>query len=265
MNKIVITVDTENPQTPLYQKKYSDNRFWANGWGLEKIVEIFSKYNVPAVFFVNVYEYVVWGRNEMKKVLRFLSDNGHDVQLHTHPIWIDDKRREFMFQFSLDEQKNIIRWGKHFIEDTIGKQVTAHRAGGYGVNEDTFMALREENIFFDYSIFSGNKNCRLIADNDTICNKYGIHEIPVESFFFDNKITKLDLDWMSPEQVEKIIKGKHIKNEYANFMLHSYSFQSPIDYFKNMTPDSSKVTKLKDVIRILLDYNFSIVQPHNKN
>ena len=64
-----ITIDVENPQTPLFGNKFSDNRIWSDGNGIEKIISIFNKFNLKASFFVNVFEYKIWGINEIKKII----------------------------------------------------------------------------------------------------------------------------------------------------------------------------------------------------
>ena len=261
--RLTITIDTENPQTPLYQKKFYDNRFWSNGNGIQKIVEILNEFGIAATFFTNIYEYKIWGKEKIANVLRYLSDNGQDIELHTHPIWIDNKRREFMFQYSFNEQKSIIELGKKFIEDLIGKPIVAHRAGGYGFNEDTLKACAEIGIKIDSSNFFGHPNCKTVVTKNKTKKEFGILEVPITSFYENEKLLKLDPDWIDEikfmSAVNKLLQDTEIQN--LTMMLHSYSLLSFENDFRDFKVDDNKIKRLRFILKELKEKNELDISP----
>jgi hypothetical protein len=54
----------------------------------------------------------------------------------------------------------LIRYGKNLLESTLGKEVTAFRAGSYAANAETFQALARNGITIDSSI---NECCSISA------------------------------------------------------------------------------------------------------
>jgi hypothetical protein len=42
--QVSVTIDVENPQTPLFEKRFSDNLIWADGHGVERIMSLLEKY-----------------------------------------------------------------------------------------------------------------------------------------------------------------------------------------------------------------------------
>ncbi len=261
--KIIFTIDTENPQTPLYQKKFSDNRIWSNGAGIEKIVALLNEFSIIATFFVNIYEYKVWGGNEIRRILRFLDEKGQDVQLHTHPIWTDLKRREFMHQYSFEEQKAIIKFGKEFIEDAIGKQVNSHRAGGYGFNENTLNACIENNILIDSSNFYGHPNCQTVITKNKVVEKNGLFEIPITSFRLNGKISKLDINWLAYDDLEKVLKrfSENRETDVLNIMFHSYSLTESKDGYSSFEYSPVKENQLRNLLKFIK--NYKVFEPVN--
>jgi len=247
MNPILITIDVETPQTPLFTKKLNINLFGKTGGGLEEIVKILNHYNLQATFFVNVYEYKLWGKREIQRIIRFLYENKQDIQLHTHPIWIDSKRREFMFEYNLEEQKRIIDFGKKFIEDSVGRKVNAHRAGGYGLDENTLIACAENGIEIDSSVFFGHRNCKFIASESEIKKIFGIIEIPIQRLVINGRETKLDIDWMSIDEILSFQKENSDKS--SHLMMHSYSLLCSSEDKSQYTVDEKKAKKLTEVLR----------------
>jgi len=244
--RVTITIDVENPQTPLFENKFSDNRIWSDGNGIEKIISIFNKFNLKASFFVNVYEYKIWGINEIKRIINYIHDSGYDVELHTHPIWVDEKRRENMFQFPLFEQNAIIKWGLDFIEDTIGIRPIAHRAGAYGFNQDTLTACEEQGMSIDSSNFFGHKFCKTIVTMNNIVKTDNLYQVPVTFFKKGEKIVKTDLNWINENELNLLLK--HKSYNFINFFMHSYSLTKTKDNYSTYEVDDFTTRKLENML-----------------
>ncbi len=249
--RVAVTIDVENPQTPLFERRFRDNRIWSEGWGIEKIIEVLDASGAVGDFFVNVYEYVIWGRDEMERIVRTIHDAGHRVHLHTHPIWIDDKRRENMYQFPLEEQTSIIAWGADFVESCTGQRPAAHRAGAYGLNADTLRACRKAGIGIDSSYHFGHPNCRHTFAENTVVLEDGLVELPVTVLRnHSGAVTKTDLDWVaSPEFVNFLGQvHRHPEMWFVNLFLHSYSLTRTYDQFASCEPDEDGVRRLSEML-----------------
>jgi peptidoglycan/xylan/chitin deacetylase (PgdA/CDA1 family) len=257
---ISITIDVENPQTPLFLKKFKDNRIWSSGWGIQKIIEVLDRNDVKGDFFTNVYEYIIWGRKEMRGIVQTIHNAGHTVQLHTHPIWIDRKRRENMNQFSLEEQRSIIDWGLNFIRTCINKRPLCHRAGAYGFDNNTLIACKDLGIKVDTSYFHGHASYQLIFPENIITEWNGVIEMPVTFIRNNNgRIIKTDIDWMSLDQFDSFLDMayNHKEMRFVNLFLHSYSLTKTKDGFVSYLPDADKVKKFENIImRIKDDYRY---------
>ena len=255
MTKVSITIDVENPQTPLFEKQFSDNRIWSDGNGIEKIIEILNKYGIKGSFFTNVYEYPIWGKSEMERIVKYIHDKGHDVELHTHPIWIDDKRRENMFQFTLREQEAIIQWGADFIETHTGRRPTCHRAGAYGFNNDTLIACKKAGLAVDSSHFFGHPNCKQIWCKNDITIRNGIVGFPVTYFQRDQSIIKTDIEWCSKEDIRTFLNtstNDDCNHTFLNLFLHSYSLTKNIDNFRVFSSSEEKTSRFTEILDLLL-------------
>jgi hypothetical protein len=239
-SKIIITIDTEVGET----SKNFDNGFEKlvigkienEYYGVFKIMDISEKYGFKCEFFIDVYEYKKFGEENFKKVCKDIDNRNHGVQLHTHPSYAYDKNRINMYEYSLEEQIKIIKEGKELIKKWIGKYPISHRAGNYGANDDTLLALRENGILIDSSFFYKHPNSKINAPTINIPILYkDILQFPVTVIkkFSKRKgipipikynYVKLDVNGMDKNQILDSIKKLNGKVEYIILFLHSCSF-----------------------------------------
>jgi len=236
--KIIITIDTEVGEKAKYVKdgfeKFILGKIGNQYYGVPKIVEILDDFGFKAEFFVDVYEYNFFGEEKYKNLCNFLHKKGHGVQLHTHPSYAYDINRVNMYEYSLEEQIKIISEGKELIKKWIDEYPIAHRAGNYGANNNTLIALKENNIKIDSSFFYKHDNCKiqLPTINDPILYD-GVLEVPITVIkrypkFLSIPIpiranwAKLDINWLSYQELKEGLQK--IKSEYIIFFLHSSSF-----------------------------------------
>ncbi|MDY6853836.1 MAG: hypothetical protein SWO11_03875 [Thermodesulfobacteriota bacterium] len=243
---IIITVDVETTQynnvsIPLPDQLGTicqDRR----PCGLQLMVKRLKESGYAATFFLNVYEYKRYGEKPIMRIAKWLDDSGQDVQLHTHPQWAYDKKRNLMHQYSLKEQTRIIRDGKELLEKWVGKRIIAHRAGAYGADQNTLEALIKNDIFYDSSLFFTNSNCQInsLPLKKNVLSMYGpLYEFPVtvykkiesssisprklKSF---SRIRKYDINWFSNQsEAERAMqKTIEMKMDFVILFLHSFSF-----------------------------------------
>lgn len=176
---ILLTVDTE----------FSNHKGTLGVWGeihgqkygLTKIIELCNRYGVKATFFVDVYQ----KEREIRRACELIKENGHDIQLHTHPNWLYDRKRENLNHYSFNEQCEIIRYGKEKLTDWVGQVPTVHRAGDFALNADIFGALKANGIFYDFSYFHQWPECQVTSPlnlKNSVTEIDSVLEIPVTCF-----------------------------------------------------------------------------------
>lgn len=237
-SKIIITIDTEVGEKAKLDKegfeKFILGKIGNEYYGIQKIVEILDDYKFKGEFFVDVYESKRFGEDRFEELCKCLYKKGHGVQLHTHPSYAFDKNRINMFEYALEEQIDIISYGKELIKKWIGKYPIAHRAGNYGANNDTLSALVNNKIEIDSSYYHSHNNCKIQIDTiNDITVKEGLIEVPITvikkgvgvgdfSIPIMQKSLKLDINWLSIKELKRSIEK--IDSDYIIIFLHSSSF-----------------------------------------
>jgi hypothetical protein len=183
---------------------------------------------------VDVYEDQYYGEQKFIDLCKDIDQDDHGVQLHTHPSYAYDTNRAYMYEYTFEEQKRIIKDGKNKIYKWIQKYPSSHRAGGYGANVNTIKALEANSISIDSSFYSEHSNCKLdltISNKPTISNN--VLEIPVSvinqkklsSCLFHlllRRYPKYDVNYLNSYLM--ISSVKKCKDPYIVIFLHSSSF-----------------------------------------
>lgn len=154
-----------------------------------KIFAICDEYNIKTTLFFEVIEYIKlreeWLKgnsmgysenpveaieNQLKSALK----NGHDIQLHIHPQWIDAEYKENGWRVNFNKWRlggfshenysiyDLVKKGKDVIEELL-KPIDANykciaiRAGGYNImpSSEVYMAMKRLNLKLDTSIYPG--------------------------------------------------------------------------------------------------------------
>ena len=171
---ILLTFDYELPLGGV-KKDYHDALFEPT----EKLLHLAGQLQVPLVFFADILSYVRfkdWDvenycipfKNQLQQALSL----GHDIQLHTHPHWLDsrfenqrfipshkfeladfpDNEIDQIIQLSIDELNGICK------EVNPDYQCTAFRSGGFNLHgspKTILESLYRNGIHFDSSIAKG--------------------------------------------------------------------------------------------------------------
>ena len=250
----ILTVDLENMNTPLIEGKYDQNLFSIEV--VKPLIKILDQYGIKAVFFASVFEYCRWNNKSVAEVLKYIDSKNHDIQLHTHPYWCYD--RQHMWQYSLDDQIRILKYGRQLFKEFLGRYPIAHRAGAYGLNSDTIEALRQNNIFIDSSMFHRHRNCQQTWSRNRVVKHNGIIEIPVTGFYRDyyfdlkfiraryrRRFIKTDLDWCSVDELLDFVEhAKQYNTRVINLFMHSYSILKPDRTYSHFFPNDLFKKKL---------------------
>jgi len=226
-------------------------------YGFQKIMEICNENSIKAVFFVSNLDSSKFGEDVFQSICAEIIAEGHDVQIHTHPVRLFNDGREHMWQYSLDEQMMILRTALEQIKRWTGEDPVAHRAGAYGVDEDTFVALREVGIPIDSSSFYGHRNCRAVITKNEVVEYKGIVEVPITIFQRSRRVrlgnwtsrresnfVKTDIDAAGLDELKSFVQQAKENNiKLMNLFLHSYSFLKFDANFTHFEPDWEDIEK----------------------
>jgi peptidoglycan/xylan/chitin deacetylase (PgdA/CDA1 family) len=236
--KVLITIDTEVGEVAKNDfkgfERYILGIHRGESYGVDRIVEILEEFGMSADFFLDVYEFRSFGEEKFRDVSARLYERGQRVELHSHPAYAYDRDRRYMHQYSLDEQMAIIADGIELIERWIGERPSAHRAGGYGANNDTLYALHENRIRIDSSYYRSHANCRITGLTDNRPVQCGaVLEIPVTTYTrrknalgieipIPNRFVKMDVNHLDHRRLIRYLERS--KDKYWVLFLHSSSF-----------------------------------------
>lgn len=168
------------------------------------------------------------------------------MQLHVHPNWLNFREpdpgklryKDNMSAYSLEEQIEIIAEGKELLTKYTGKSPIAFRAGNYGADHNTILALKENEIFIDSSynaaIGSSQKMSNIFLND--LKKLDGVLEFPITVFkeklpFLRERLKPLDLNGVSYLEIKQLVKKA--KNEFYDnitIILHSFSFINKYDF-----------------------------------
>lgn len=268
---LTITIDVESPQTPLMNGKI--NKFLMEldydgiPLGTSFILEELKKQNLHGVFFINVYESAVWGASPVAQLCKKIFELNHEVALHTHPACMFDYKRQHMWQYTKDEQIQIISKGLELIHQWLpGYSVVSHRAGAYGLNEDTMDALFINSIKVDSSMFYKHPNCKVYWNKNIPEKRNQILEIPITGFYYkfkemlkglpfspSKKFVKTDINWVSIDELYFFVnEAKKHKIDVMNLFMHSYSFARFNKDFTQYVPNYADMDKLHEFLSLVI-------------
>lgn len=236
MKQILITCDTEVGE--LHADRADAFEIFIKGEiedkevGVKFINTLSSEYGAIVEHFVDVYPYERYGEHKFEQLCGDIIHSGHGVNLHTHPSGRYDKNRKFMWQYSVDEQTDIVNFGKQKIKEWIGIDALAHRAGGYGADDNTMQALKFNDIFIDSSFFYKNENCKINYDYiNKSSKKNGVLQLPVSVYekqkrygFTKTKSSFQKFDFRYGSSVDEILKAIDMMPENCIIVLFLHSF-----------------------------------------
>ncbi len=263
---VIITVDVESTKGVALPEQVNTACVGNITCGLREMVRMLNAKGSAATFFLNVGEYKEYGEPALQAIARWLDKSGQDVELHTHPQWAYDEKRNMMFQYSLEEQIRIVREGKDLLQKWTGNPVVVHRAGAYSADENTLKALIANGILYDSSLFFGNVNSKINSGDlrKNALSMYGpLYEFPVTVYRknelppFANdyllphsKVRKYDINWFvdQPEAEKALEEAIRLKMDFIILFLHSFSFIKGGDGTGQMVADVDAIKRFGDVL-----------------
>lgn len=231
--KVLVSIDVESPIGVNGVEKLIYGKTIDGEYGINKIMDILDKYHIKGLFFVDIAEAWEYGENQIKQVMCDIEKRGHNVGVHLHPDRMADKNRKYLWQYSYEEQYELIKKVTEFYVDTLGHYPISFRAGRYGANNETIDILKELEYKIDMSMYYGmKKRCKIDGEYQTINkvkNINNICEIPVTVFksfdmFNYRRFDKIDESMPFSEfkyVLKKIEQEKSV--DVISFFMHSFS------------------------------------------
>jgi peptidoglycan/xylan/chitin deacetylase (PgdA/CDA1 family) len=208
--------------------------------GVMEMARMLNAHHVAGTFFVNPYEYKWIGAEAVRGVAVALDTAGQDVELHTHPESAFDPNRHYMYEYNLDEQVEIVRSGAALLKEWTGKTMVAHRAGAYGADANTLLALARNGIVWDTSAFWKHPQSRLDLLNQPRNLPWvsgGVNELPVNVYERVDRarlaglniestpvIRKVDVDWIVNPQEARDALDSFVAADVPVIVVFAHSF-----------------------------------------
>lgn len=188
-NHIVLSVDFELfSDTFAFQRLNVEWKHGQNGEaGVERILDLFEKYNVRSTFFV-----VARHAQANAKLLHRIRDNGHEIASHTVS--------HIPFSNCTSTSKEIegeIKNSKKILEDVVDSEVVGFRAPAFGINSQAISTVVQSHYKYDSSV----------VPSRSIPGWYGFPKAPKRSFNIREIFPDTNLDLIEfPVAVNPIIR-----------------------------------------------------------
>jgi hypothetical protein len=207
--RVLITVDTEFwPQRPSLSgpvplarlsiaKDIARDLYGVTGrgeYGVRFQLEVFAEHAIRAVFFVEALSASVVGLGHLRDLVSTIRSARQDIELHLHTEWLlvepnailPGRVGRNLHDFTLDEQTHLLQRGRSNLLQAGADWISAYRAGNFGANNDTLVALAGMGIEFDssYNLAYLTSACRISLDPPPFqpIQSNGVWEFPVSCF-----------------------------------------------------------------------------------
>ena len=204
--------------------------------GLTYQLALLRAHGLKACFFVDPMPALLYGIDPFRRIVEAIRAAGQEVQLHLHPRWAradavdrtaSDARRELR-DFALADQRALIAQAAELLVAAGAAPPTAFRAGTYGANDDTLVALAGLGFGYDSSHSGAALNTSEIdLPADQICpiERCGIVEVPV-TIVRDGpvKLRPLQLCALSSREMAAALQHA-VANDHAATTIVSHCFE----------------------------------------
>jgi hypothetical protein len=173
---------------------------WCNSHGRSEglgfMLDTLRKYKVPATFFAETMQRLYFKQDVMRDIARRVHDDGHEVQLHTHPCWSLFRDEDWRSKLpvppncdnfhgrSIDDSVSLLQQGLDTFRDWDLPRPQAFRSGNLQHDDNLYQALAQVDIPYasnvGVAIFdSGDANYALYSGHHV---RHGVREFPVLTF-----------------------------------------------------------------------------------
>jgi len=278
IKKIYLTVDTEchnisNINKTIYGKTKSGESF-----GIEKILQLGKELDVPVNVFLDIPECHRYGDEHIQAIINLVNKYEQPIFLHVHPDYIGDKNKKHLWEYTEDEQRNILRIALDDYYRFCGPhEKIVFRAGAWGVNDTTYKVLREQLPESQYEIidlsyvYKSNWRCRLSYDEYGAANaarKYrGINILPNTTYigfdyFGKTQTTSFSVPNPNFSVFKRIIDNNTLHD--ITFTMHSWDFIKRWFFLpKHIAGDKYLIWKFKKCVKYARQHGYKFENLNN--
>ena len=258
MKRIFVTVDTE-----CHDIAQENNYIWGEikgkKWGLPLILEEGKRLGVPINVFFDMCEAKRYGKEYAARIIDETKSYGHPVYLHLHPNYLSgDDKKSYLWQYSLDEQREILREGIEQYKQLTGKDgLDVFRAGRYSSSPDMYTALQdlgESALDLSYC-YRNEKMCKLSFDEIGVKNVPTTYKgqtiLPNTRFIcFDylgkRRALNTDLREAQLGELKDVIRAT--KDGDIVFTMHSWHFVDRYFFSKKIRANRAQLKKFRKIV-----------------
>lgn len=249
--KVLVSIDTEAPVGDEPVTKMIIGKIENKEYGINFIMDFLDANGIKGLFFVDFAEAWDYGESKIAEVVQQIYFRGHDVGVHIHPDHMKDKNRRFLWEYTYDEQYEMISSCTSLYEKILCKRPLSFRAGRYSADKNTLQVLDELGYRYDMSEFFGSRYCKIrpeVTWNQVVkIPGLNLVEVPVTTFrSFKTPIyeryDQID-SGMIPSEFRRVISeiNKRKTVDVISMFVHSFQF---IDW--RMNPNSPKFNRKKN-------------------
>jgi hypothetical protein len=271
MLDVFITVDVEiwcggwddiDARFPDAYRRYIHGPTAQGEYGLPHQFQVLNEHGLKGVFFVEPLFSARFGAAPLTDIVGMVQAAGQEVQLHLHTEWVDEARqpllaevkekRQHLRYFSLDEQTSLIGSGKAMLAHAGAPAVNAFRAGSFGFNRDSLLALAANDIPFDSSynatMFGPDSGVLpgTLMTEPAVCD--GVSEFPMTVYDDGRGLRHVQLTSCSSSELEGLL-WQALEQQRGAFVLLSHGFEL-LNEAKNR-PDPVVVERFRRLCRFL--------------
>ena len=154
--------DRLDEKFPSAFRRYVFGRSAKGDFALPRLLETLNRHELKGVFFVEPMFSARFGLEHLAAIVSMVHNAGQEVQLHLHSEWTDEidppplpgprAKRQHLRYYSREEQTTLVAYALKAMRAAGAPEITAFRAGNFGANRDTFVALKANGIGQDSSV-----------------------------------------------------------------------------------------------------------------
>lgn len=238
-------------------------------FGLPYQIKQLNQYGLKATYFLEPLFADRAGCNHLADIVDLIQRNNQEIQLHLHTEWLSEINdptipvhfKQYMHQFTLDEQVALIAKGIRSLQAAGVKKLHAFRAGSYGANRDTLRAVAQNGLLFDssYNPCYLGEDCKIDLSEQLLQPRKleNIWEFPI-SFFQDypNHWRHAQLAACSATEMETALLDAWRQGWFSFvIILHSFELIKGRNAGKLSSPDKLNISRFNHLCKFLSDHD----------
>jgi hypothetical protein len=279
---VFITIDTEHSiggalrgqgLSPVGNERVIFGRIGGKFYGIPLMMDIADRFGLRLTFFLEVFNHHHFGQGASREVCEYILSRNHEVQLHLHPAYLnfslpdpsEKKYSDLIGNYDLATQVEFFEEGCCLLEQYGAPRPKAFRAGCFGSNLDTLLALAKTGFAVDcsYNPAYVGKSCLLPEiEGNEVRSWNGIREYPVTgfkevSYLRASRKMALDINGASFAEIRWLLLHAHAQGlRNVTIIAHSFSFLRSYDVqYRKVKPRKTAIKRFEKLCAFLAEHH----------